>query len=98
MALSCHLKWLLRYKIRTDYFIRKVECPIFILHGTKDRLISFRQSEMLAQLVSHLELIALEGGGHNNLPSFPEYHEYLYDILHDDARYRNLLTALQEVA
>ena len=24
------LKWLLRYKIRTDYFIKKVECPIFI--------------------------------------------------------------------
>ena len=85
------LRWLLRYKIRSDFFIKKVDCPIFILHGTRDRLISFRQSEMLASLVKHLELIPIEGGGHNNLPSFPEYHEYLYDILHDEARYRELL-------
>lgn len=85
------LRWLLRYKIRSDFFIKKVDCPIFILHGTRDRLISFRQSEMLASLVKHLELIPIEGGGHNNLPSFPAYHEYLYDILHDEARYRELL-------
>ena len=85
------LRWLLRYKIRSDFFIKKVDCPIFILHGTRDRLISFRQSEMLAKLAKHLELIPIEGGGHNNLPSFPEYHEYLYDILHDEARYKELL-------
>jgi hypothetical protein len=92
------LRWLLRYKIRTDYFIKKVECPIFILHGTKDRLISFRQSQMLTQLVKHIELIAIPGGGHNNLPTYPEYHEHLYDILHDDMLYRKLLTEIAEVA
>jgi len=92
------LKWLLRYKIRTDHYIKKVECPIFILHGTKDRLISFRQSEMLAALVNHLELIPIPGAGHNNLTSFPEYHEYLHDILHDDALYRKLLIEVAEVA
>lgn len=92
------LKWILRYKIRTDFFIKKVECPAFILHGAKDRLISFRQGRMLAGLAPRGELIPIEGGGHNDLPSFPEYHDHLYDILHDEALYRRLAVGLQEVA
>ncbi|HKK79683.1 MAG TPA: alpha/beta hydrolase [Phaeodactylibacter sp.] len=78
------LRWLLRYKIRTDYFIKKVDCPIFIIHGTKDRLIAFRQGEMLHQLVPNSRLLPIQDGGHNNLPNFPEYHELLYDILHGE--------------
>jgi len=79
------LKLLLRYQIRTDRFIKKVTCPIFILHGTKDRLVSYRQSLMLQQLaperITHLPIV---GGYHNNLPTFPEYHEYLYEMLHEE--------------
>jgi len=92
------LKWILRYKIRTDFFIKKVECPTFVLHGTKDRLISFQQGKMLAGMAPRSELIPIEGGGHNNLPDFPEYHDCLYDILHDEALYRRLRGELQEVA
>ncbi len=92
------MRWLLRYQIRTDQFITKVECPIFILHGTKDRLISFRQSRMLLEAAPSAELIPIEGGGHNDLPGYPEYHDHLYDILHDEALYRRLLLGLQEVA
>lgn len=77
------VQWLLRYKIRTDQYIKKVECPIFIIHGTKDRLIPFRQSLMLKTQAPKIKLIPIEGGGHNNLPDYPEYHEVLYDILHE---------------
>lgn len=84
------LKWVLRYQIRTDFFIKKITCPIFILHGTSDRLIHFRQGKMLHEAAPNSELIALEGGGHNNLPDFPEYHEALYEILHDEERYARL--------
>ena len=77
------LSWLLRYHIRTDRFIRKAQCPIFILHGRRDRLIPYRQSEMLRSLApDNIRLIPIEQAGHNNLPDFPEYHDYLYDILH----------------
>ncbi len=78
------LNWLLRYKIRTDFFIKKVDCPVFILHGTHDRLISFRQGRMLHELAEGSHLIPIAEGGHNNLPDFPEYHEILYDILHSE--------------
>jgi hypothetical protein len=77
------LKWLLRYQIRTDQFIRKVQCPVFILHGARDRLIPYRQSEMLQALnPGNIQLYPIAGAGHNNLPDFPEYHVLLYDILH----------------
>jgi len=78
------MRWLLRYHIRTDRFIKKVQCPIFILHGTRDRLIPFRQSEMLRDLApDKITLFPIDGAGHNNLPDFPEYHDLLYDILHE---------------
>ena len=76
---------LLRYQLRTDHFIKKVTCPIYILHGTKDRLINFQQSVMLQKLLpERITLLPIEGGHHNNLPDFPEYHEYLYDILNEE--------------
>lgn len=79
------LRFLLRYQIRTDRFIRKVTCPVYILHGRRDRLIPFRQGEMLHQIdPSRIHLYPIEGAGHNNLPQFPEYHDLLYDILHGD--------------
>jgi fermentation-respiration switch protein FrsA (DUF1100 family) len=77
------LKWLLRYPIRTDRFIKKVQCPIHIIHGRRDRLIPYYQSEMLKALVPEkVTLHTIEGAGHNNLPSYPLYHDLLYDILH----------------
>jgi len=41
------IKWILKYHIRTDHFIKKVSCPTFIIHGKKDRLIPFHHSEQL---------------------------------------------------
>ena len=78
------VRWLLRYHIRTDRFILKVKCPIHIIHGRKDRLIPYKQSEMLkALLPDSIILHTIEKAGHNNLPEFPLYHDLLYDILHD---------------
>jgi uncharacterized protein len=74
--------WLLRYHLRTDKWIRKVNCHTYIIHGTKDWLIPISHSERLQSLNPHkITLIRIHGGGHNNLPSFPEYHNFLRDIL-----------------
>lgn len=78
------LAWLLKYKIRTDQFMRKIQSPVYILHGKKDRLIPFKQSEQLArENPDKIYLIPIAEAHHNNLPSFPEYHEWVYDILND---------------
>jgi pimeloyl-ACP methyl ester carboxylesterase len=79
------LKWLLKYQIRTDQFIKKVTCPIFFLHGRKDRLMPYTDSEkLMAKNPTLAQLFIIEKGGHNNLPTFDEYHEHLYDILHKE--------------
>ncbi len=78
-------KWLLRYHLHTDQWIRKVNCHTYILHGTRDRLIPIRHSEKLQMLNPRMiTLIRIHGGGHNNLPSFPEYHNFIRDILKSD--------------
>lgn len=77
--------WILRYHIRTDHFIRKVQCPVAIMHGSRDRLIPYRQSKMLLQLApDRIRLFPIIGAGHNNLPEFPQYHELLYNLLNQD--------------
>lgn len=76
------VRFVLRYHLRTDKWIRKVNCHTYILHGTKDWLIPIRQSERLQKLnPSKITLIRITGASHNNLPSFPEYHNFVRDIL-----------------
>ena len=85
------IRVLLRYKIRTDQFMKKMSCPVFFIHGKKDRLIPFKNSPALQKLIpEQSKLFVIKEGGHNNLPSFPEYHDYLYDILNDDLLYAEL--------
>jgi len=77
------LKWLMRYDIRTDQYLKSISCPVHIMHGNKDRLISFSQSEKLKALYpDKITLHTIEGGRHNNLPDFSEFFEQLYDILY----------------
>jgi uncharacterized protein len=72
----------LRYHLRTDKWIKQVKCHTYIIHGTKDWLIPIRHSERLQAInPRRITLIRIHGGGHNNLPSFPEYHNFIRDIL-----------------
>jgi pimeloyl-ACP methyl ester carboxylesterase len=76
------IRFVLRYQLRTDLLIKKVKCHTYIIHGTKDWLIPIRHSEALQQLSPQkITLIRISGGGHNNLPSFDEYHNFVRDIL-----------------
>lgn len=76
------VKFVLRYHLRTDKWIRRVNCHTYILHGTKDWLIPISNSEKLQAInPNKITLIRIKGGRHNNLPSFPEYHNFIRDIL-----------------
>lgn len=77
------LRWLLKYQIPTHRFLADTQCPVYILHGDKDYLISFEQSVLLRDLYpDKIKLIPIKGGWHNNLPQIPQYHEELYRLLH----------------
>jgi uncharacterized protein len=78
------VRYVLRYHLRTDLWIRKVQCHTYIIHGTRDWLIPIRHSEQLQAInPGMITLIRIHGGGHNNLPVFPEYHNFIRDILKD---------------
>jgi pimeloyl-ACP methyl ester carboxylesterase len=76
------MRFVLRYKLRTDKWIKRVNCHTYIIHGTRDWLIPIRHSEKLQKLNPHkITLIRIHGGRHNNLPRFDEYHNFIRDIL-----------------
>jgi uncharacterized protein len=76
------VKFVLRYHLRTDKWIPYVNCHTYIIHGTNDWIIPFSHSKKLQQINGNkITLIAIEGGGHNNLPQFNEYHNFIRDIL-----------------
>jgi uncharacterized protein len=76
------VRFVLRYHLRTDKWIVKVNCPVYIIHGTRDWLIPIRHSIALQKLFPRrVTLIRIEGGGHNNLHLFPEYHNFVRDIM-----------------
>jgi len=76
------VRYVLRYHLRTDKWILHVNCHTYIIHGTKDKLIPIRHSEALQKLnPGKITLIRIHGGGHNNLPKFDEYHNFIRDIL-----------------
>ena len=76
------LQIVLRYHLRTDKWIPKIKCHIYIIHGTKDWLIPIKHSEALQKLSPRkITLIRIHGGGHNNLSKFDDYHNFIRDIL-----------------
>ena len=76
------VRFVLRYHLRTDRWIPLVKCHTYIIHGTRDWLIPIRHSEALRKLNPRkITLIRIEGGGHNNLPKFDQYHNFIRDIL-----------------
>jgi pimeloyl-ACP methyl ester carboxylesterase len=82
------VSWLLRYKIRTDLYIKEVQCPVFIFHGAKDWLIpSYNSQKLKSENKQKIKLYVIERAHHNNLNDYPEYHDKLYDVLNNDKLY-----------
>ena len=76
------VKRILRYKIYSHHFIKKVDCPVFVFHGTHDWTVPFSAGLRLTRSIgTQGQFIPIRGAGHNNLRSYPKYHEYLYYIL-----------------
>jgi len=74
--------FLLKYPLRSDQWISKVRCPIYLFHGTKDDVIPYDSSERLrAYSAAPTQLIPIIGGGHANLETFGIYQTTLDHIL-----------------
>jgi alpha-beta hydrolase superfamily lysophospholipase len=77
------VKWFLKYRIPLHKHMAWVKCPVWILHGTRDRVIPYSHSVQLEkEFAPRVKLWPIKNGRHNNLPMHPEYHEALDAILY----------------
>jgi pimeloyl-ACP methyl ester carboxylesterase len=75
----------MRYQMPTYKWIKYVDCPIKIIHGTNDKVIKFKSSLRLSKIKPNLtRLYPIIDGGHKNLHNFESYHGALKEVLHSD--------------
>ncbi len=74
---------LLKYKLPTNQYIRQVNCPITIFHGTEDSVVPFASAKKLFEVspVSLTTFVTIENGNHGNLINFERYHTQIKKIL-----------------
>ncbi len=76
------LSILLKFPMPTYKWLKYVNCPIHIIHGTDDKLIPYRTSVKLSKIKPNsTRLYTVIGGGHKNLNTFSSYHRMLSEII-----------------
>jgi alpha-beta hydrolase superfamily lysophospholipase len=75
----------MRYQMPTYKWIKYVDCPINIIHGTSDKVIKFTSSLRLSKMRPNLtRLYPVIDGGHKDLHNYDDYHVALKEILESD--------------
>lgn len=70
------------FKFPVGEYLKEVQEPITIFHGTSDKLISYRHASKLKKILKPGdEFITIDGGTHNNLNQFPLFKEKLDSVL-----------------
>lgn len=72
---------LLKYKFRTNHYLKALSCPIYLLHGTEDELVPYESSVKLEKIGDNIELTTIKGAMHSDLVDYPEFREKIEDIL-----------------
>ena len=85
------LSVIMKYPLPTYKWLKYVNCPIHIIHGTHDKLIPFKTSVKLSQIKPKItRLYTVIGGGHKNLNNFESYHKMLGEIINSVSKEVNL--------
>jgi alpha-beta hydrolase superfamily lysophospholipase len=66
------------YHFPTDAFVKQVQYPIYIVHGTKDEIVPYNGAILLKNIIKPTDtFVTIEGGKHKNLNTFKEYYDCL---------------------
>lgn len=67
-------EWLVRYPLRTDKLIAKIQAPTIFVHGDQDLFIPMSHSFELRDLAtSKVKMLVIKGAGHNDIHQFKSY-------------------------
>ncbi len=71
------IAWLSQYRFPSNEYVKQLQCPVFIFHGTADSVIPYGQAERLYEQIPGEEkkMYRIEGGGHNYLQDFEAFKE-----------------------
>jgi alpha-beta hydrolase superfamily lysophospholipase len=74
---------LLKYRFPSDQFIKSVDCPVTIFHGTEDQVVPIDSGKKLYDAIGDnpARFYTIEGGKHNNLIEFDSFREGLAETL-----------------
>ncbi|MEQ1675769.1 MAG: alpha/beta fold hydrolase [Chitinophagaceae bacterium] len=76
------VRWMIHYNLPTHEYISRINVPITIFQGTKDRLVTYSNAKRLIPLLKKGdEFITVKGGGHNDLYQYPEVVSKLDSLL-----------------
>jgi fermentation-respiration switch protein FrsA (DUF1100 family) len=74
--------WWLKFRFNNLVKIDSVKCPVLFIHGSNDSLIPPSHSQALFnRFMGKKEIAIIEGGSHNDLDSFDEFHRALKNVL-----------------
>jgi pimeloyl-ACP methyl ester carboxylesterase len=80
-----HYGWvppaLLRYPLRTDASIGRIDGPVLLVHGERDDLITPSHSQALQALARSARFVVVPGAGHGDLQDFDVYLRTVADAL-----------------
>jgi pimeloyl-ACP methyl ester carboxylesterase len=73
---------MIHYRLPTFEYLQKAIMPVTIFHGDEDGIIPYRNAKNLKNVLKAKdEFVTIEGGGHNTLNDFPEFHRKLDSVL-----------------
>ena len=77
------VKYLLKFQFPNYEYVQNVNNPLYIFHGTDDAVVPFESGKKLKDgiLNGQVTFTVIEGGKHNDLIDFEEYHLKLDEIL-----------------
>ncbi len=74
--------WMSRFKFPNGEYLKKVQEPITIFHGTSDRVVFYSNASKLKKVLKPGdEFVTIDDGGHNNLADYPQFKEILNSLL-----------------
>lgn len=74
--------WILKYHLRTDLYLPKVQCPIYLFHGQLDELIYYQSSQKLMRFFKKGDILfSIPDGKHADLSLHDEFTKNLKKVL-----------------
>ncbi|WP_290848396.1 alpha/beta hydrolase [Flavobacterium sp.] len=72
---------LLRYNFTTSDYLKNVECPVYMFHGTSDNIVAYENSVQIKKENPKVKFFTIEGLGHMKFNDDPEFQTELARLL-----------------